>query len=215
MGKVNNGFPVNELRKMKKQNLVATFVLSIGLLASVTGCQHKPVNTTQIPEVRNKPAVNTPPSEDHTGTLPNPNPVEVSPLAENYGPYTNLFDNPHNEDREKFKADTIYFEFDSATIKASEEAKLQDLAAYFKGNEKREALVVEGNCDERGTEKYNLSLGERRALAAREYLGNLGVDVHRIKTVTFGAAMPVEAGHNEAAWKKNRRDDFVLITPKQ
>ena len=95
----------------------------------------------------------------------------------------------------------------------SEEGKLQDLAAYFKGNA-TDALIVEGNCDERGTEKYNLALGERRALAVREYLANLGMDPQRIKTVTYGFSKPVDPGHNEAAWKKNRRDDFILVTPK-
>jgi len=77
-----------------------------------------------------------------------------------------------------------------------------------------EGLIIEGNCDERGTEKYNLSLGERRALAAREYLANLGVKPERLKTVTYGAARPADPGHDEAAWKKNRRDEFILVTPK-
>ena len=73
---------------------------------------------------------------------------------------------------------------------------------------------MEGNCDERGTEKYNLSLGERRALAVREYLVNLGVDPHQVDTVTYGKSKPAVPGHTEAAWSKNRRDDFVLLTPK-
>ena len=77
-----------------------------------------------------------------------------------------------------------------------------------------DALRVEGNCDERGTEKYNLSLGERRALAVREYLANLGVDSRQVVTVTYGDAKPAVEGHNEAAWSKNRRDDFILLTPK-
>jgi peptidoglycan-associated lipoprotein len=115
-------------------------------------------------------------------------------------------------DRNKFSADTVYFDFDKATVKSSEESKLQDVAAYFKGNA-TDALIIEGNCDERGTEKYNLSLGERRALAIREYLANLGVDPQRIKTVTYGASKPVDPGHNEAAWSKNRRGDLVLMTP--
>ena len=130
------------------------------------------------------------------------------------GEYAQLFDGPHNEDHDKFKADTVLFDFDSSTIKPSEESKLQDLANYFKDNKKFEGLVIEGNCDSRGTEKYNLSLGERRALAAREYLANLGVDPHRLKTVTYGASRPADPGHDEAAWTKNRRDDFVLVTPK-
>jgi peptidoglycan-associated lipoprotein len=141
-------------------------------------------------------------------------PANSSGIPLGYGAFDNLFSGPHNEDRDKFKGDTVYFDFDSAVIKPSEEAKLQDLAAYFKGNQKLEGLVIEGNCDERGTEKYNLSLGERRALAAREYLSNLGVDVHRVKTVTYGASRPVDPGHDESAWKKNRRDEFVLITSK-
>ncbi len=125
-----------------------------------------------------------------------------------------MFDGAHNEDRDKFKADTLYFDFDSATIKASEESKLTDLANYFKGNTRTEGLIIEGNCDERGTEKYNLSLGERRALAVREYLHNLGVDDHRLKTVTYGAMRPADPGHGESSWKQNRRDEFVLVTPK-
>jgi peptidoglycan-associated lipoprotein len=126
--------------------------------------------------------------------------------------YSRLWNGQGKEDREKFSADTVYFDFDSATIKPSEESKLQDIASYFKGNT-TDALTIEGNCDERGTEKYNLSLGDRRALAAREYLANLGVDPTRIHTVTYGAAKPVDPGHNEAAWKKNRRDDMVLLQP--
>jgi peptidoglycan-associated lipoprotein len=75
-------------------------------------------------------------------------------------------------------------------------------------------LIVQGNCDERGTEKYNLALGERRALAVREYLANLGMNPDQIKTVTFGKSKPADPGHNEEAWKKNRRGDLVLVTPK-
>jgi peptidoglycan-associated lipoprotein len=201
---------------MKKQNLLATLLLSLGLLATVSGCHQHPVRTTVIPDTGRPAGGSGASGENPGGAISNTPPVEVSPAGtpESYEGYANLFSGAHNEDREKFKGDTVYFEFDSAAIKPSEEAKLQDLAAYFKGNQKVEGLLIEGNCDERGTEKYNLSLGERRALAAREYLGNLGVDVHRIKTVTYGASRPIESGHDESAWKKNRRDEFVLITPK-
>jgi peptidoglycan-associated lipoprotein len=75
-------------------------------------------------------------------------------------------------------------------------------------------LLVEGNCDERGTEEYNRALGERRALAAREALAKLGVDPKRIRTESFGKDKPADTGHDEAAWQKNRRDDFVLLHPK-
>ena len=75
-------------------------------------------------------------------------------------------------------------------------------------------LLIEGNCDERGTEEYNRALGERRALAAREALAKLGVDPMRILTISYGKDKPADPGHDEAAWQKNRRDDFVLLHPK-
>ena len=71
-------------------------------------------------------------------------------------------------------------------------------------------LVVEGNCDERGTNEYNISLGERRALAVREQLIALGVDGARVQTVSYGEERPVDAGHDENAWVKNRRADFAF-----
>jgi peptidoglycan-associated lipoprotein len=127
-------------------------------------------------------------------------------------PWTNVFAN-HTEDAATLKADTVYFDFDSSTIKTSEDKKLEDVAAFLKGH-KADALRVEGNCDERGTERYNLALGERRALAVREYLANLGVDPRQIATVSYGALRPAVKGHDEAAWSKNRRGDFIVLVPK-
>lgn len=213
---------------MKKLNLVGTLILSLTLSAGMMGCKSK-TPITPIPDVpMGGPATpqtsSTPtPSPGGPGTgigAGSPTPVESTPtpingnLAIDPGKYGQLFDGPHTEDAEKFKADTVYFDFDSATVKSSEESKLQEVASYFKDNPRMEGLIIQGNCDERGTEKYNLSLGERRALAVREYLANLGVKPERIKTVTFGASKPVDTGHDEAAWKKNRRGDFVLVLPK-
>lgn len=205
---------------MKNANLFGTFLLSVVLATGLTACKHKSPMVTQIPG-------GGPPSASPGAGVTDQNvapgtqvPVTSTPQVENTPipldnkQYTQLFNQPHNEDTEKFKADTIYFDFDSSTIKPSEESKLQAVADYFKNNDKMEALIIDGNCDERGTEKYNLSLGERRALAAREYLNNLGVKPERIKTVTYGASRPVDPGHNEEAWKQNRRDEFVLVTPK-
>jgi peptidoglycan-associated lipoprotein len=72
---------------------------------------------------------------------------------------------------------------------------------------------VEGNCDERGTEEYNRSLGERRALALRESLISLGIEATRVDTISYGEDKPVATGHDEAAWKQNRRGDFIQLTP--
>jgi peptidoglycan-associated lipoprotein len=200
---------------MKNVNLLGTFLVSIVMLSGVTGCQHKPVAPTPIPDWKQKSAQGDH-SQDNGATLQNPSqPIATTePSPVDYAKYAPLFDGPHNEDREKFKDDAVYFDFDSSTVKPSEEAKLSDVANYFKNNDKFEGLIIEGNCDERGTEKYNLSLGERRALAVREYLHNLGVDDHRLKTVTYGASRPADSGHGESSWKKNRRDEFILVTPK-
>src|SRR5205814_9623838 len=76
-----------------------------------------------------------------------------------------------------------------------------------------EGLGIEGHCDERGTEEYNRSLGERRALAVREALMRAGVDSNIIDTISYGEDRPVDPGHNEAAWSKNRRGEFIVIEP--
>lgn len=192
--------------------------MSGALLAGMTGCRHPKTMVTPIPNSggppQPPPVTENNPSPGNLALNPNPPLVNSEPIPLATGAYTPLFEGPHNEDRDKFKDDTIHFDFDSSVIKSSEESKLQDLANYFKDNTRFEGLIIEGNCDERGTEKYNLSLGERRALAAREYLVNLGVKSERIKTVTFGKSHPVDPGHDESAWQKNRRDDFVLVTPK-
>jgi peptidoglycan-associated lipoprotein len=205
------------LRKMKNAKLIGMFLVGAALTAGMTGCKHTSM-VTPIPELA-QPQPKPGSSDNNAGGtgvgVPVAPPVTEGPIAMTDSKWTGLITGPHDENRELFKADTVYFDLDSSTIKPSEESKLQHVADYFKGNQKLEALTIEGNCDERGTEKYNLSLGERRALAAREYLANLGVDPQRINTVTYGKSRPAESGHNEAAWKKNRRDEFILLTPKQ
>jgi peptidoglycan-associated lipoprotein len=103
----------------------------------------------------------------------------------------------------------VLFAFDSAKISSSEAAKLSPVAQYVKSNSNK-TLVIEGHCDERGTAEYNRSLGERRAQAAREELVKLGVQASQITTVSFGKDKPADPGHDEAAWAKNRRCEFVI-----
>ena len=103
----------------------------------------------------------------------------------------------------------VYFDYDSARIRPSEDSKLQAVAAYLKSNPGK--LVVEGHCDERGTAEFNRALGERRALAAREELVKQGADGSRITTISYGSDRPADMGHDEAAWSKNRRCEFVVV----
>ena len=103
----------------------------------------------------------------------------------------------------------VLFDYDSARIRPSEVSKLEAVAAYLKSNPGK--LVVEGYCDERGTAEFNRALGERRALAARDELVKLGIDASRITTISYGKERPVDPGHDEAAWAKNRRCEFVSV----
>ena len=113
------------------------------------------------------------------------------------------------EDRSQFAASTVYFDYDSAQINESERSKIENVASAMKGGSG--SVIVEGNCDERGSAEYNLALGERRALAVRAYLIGLGVDGARVQTKSYGEERPVDLGHDESAWSKNRRGEFVLV----
>ena len=124
--------------------------------------------------------------------------------------WTTKWDLPLTPDATIFSAYTVYFELDKSTIREGEQSKLEHIAEFFKSNT-NDLLMIEGHCDERGTEQYNLALGDRRALAVREYLCNLGVDPGRVHTVSFGEARPVDPGHTEAAWSKNRRGVSILM----
>lgn len=104
----------------------------------------------------------------------------------------------------------VYFDYDSAIMRGGEEAKLQAVAEHLRGNQGA-TLVVEGHCDERGSNEYNLSLGDRRAMAVRAYLVGLGIDGSRVNTKSLGEEMPAAMGHDEASWSQNRRAEFVLF----
>ena len=116
-------------------------------------------------------------------------------------------------DRDMFKQQTVYFEFDRFSVKPSEVAKVQSVVSYLKDQPSFKVLV-EGHCDERGTPEYNRALGERRALAIRENLIRLGLADDRIQTISYGEDKPADPGHDETAWAKNRRGEFVLMKPK-
>jgi peptidoglycan-associated lipoprotein len=103
----------------------------------------------------------------------------------------------------------IYFDFNKAVILSGDREVLKQVADYLLKN-KNVKITIEGNCDERGSDKYNLVLGDKRAKAAMNYLVNSGVDKKKIKTLSNGKRKPLDPGHNEEAWAKNRRDDFVV-----
>jgi peptidoglycan-associated lipoprotein len=103
---------------------------------------------------------------------------------------------------------TIYFDYDKATVRSDQRASLQADAKAIQEQPDLGVITLQGNCDERGTEEYNLALGERRAASVKRYLTDLGVPPSRLNTVSFGESKPAVAGHDESAWKWNRRVDF-------
>ena len=116
-------------------------------------------------------------------------------------------------DREAFAAQTVYFGFDRAEIQPGDADKVDAVAEALSGSPQNKVLV-EGHCDERGTEEYNRALGERRALSIRDILVERGVSADRIRTMTLGEDRPADPSLTESAYRLNRRGEFVLLTPK-
>jgi len=110
----------------------------------------------------------------------------------------------------KFEAESIYFDFDKSFIKLEYRPILNEKAAFLKDYPEMR-VRIEGNCDERGTNEYNLALGERRANSAKNFLVSWGIAADRIEIISYGEERPRALGHNEDSWSQNRRDDFVLI----
>ena len=106
------------------------------------------------------------------------------------------------------KLPIIYFAFDKYDIGDSERPKLDKTAEFLKGKPEL-CLIIEGNCDERGSEEYNRALGERRAIAIKDYMQSVGIASDRMKTVSYGEDKPAVEGHTPEAWAKNRRGDLV------
>lgn len=111
----------------------------------------------------------------------------------------------------EIKLEPIYFDFDRYFIREDAKKSLNQNAKILKDNPQVK-IRIEGNCDERGTAEYNLALGEKRAKSAKDYLVNLGIDSARITVISYGKEKPLYPGHNEDAWSKNRRDDFVIVS---
>jgi peptidoglycan-associated lipoprotein len=191
---------------MKLNQFAKLLLVALVLGVAAIGCRKHPGELTRIPGSK------THSPQDETNAAPitaDQKPGEKDQGIPPVDPdkYKDYIDHP-----EILQADTVYFDFDSSVVKASEQSKVTAVAEYLKANAAN-VVRVEGNCDERGTEEYNRSLGERRALAVREALAGAGADANRILTKTLGKDRPADPGHNEEAWKKNRRGEFIVMTP--
>jgi peptidoglycan-associated lipoprotein len=104
----------------------------------------------------------------------------------------------------------VYFGFDASNLPGSELSKIEAVAKHLTEKTDR-VVIVEGNCDERGSNEYNLSLGEQRASSIRDYLAQLGIAADRIQTKSYGEEKPAVTGASEEAWSKNRRGEFAIF----
>jgi len=110
----------------------------------------------------------------------------------------------------EFESENIYFAFDKSDLKPEARAVLVKKADWLRNNPSY-STRIEGHCDERGTNEYNLALGERRALAAWKFLNALGISGDRMSTISYGEERPADPRSNQEAWAKNRRDEFKLM----
>jgi len=187
-----------------KVNRIEPLMLALALAVGVLGCKTNPYGVTKLPD--GSTTSGNPKDLPPGGQInPNDNPAGSQPIAES---------NKHSDwiqDRAPLAADTVHFDYDSTVIKTKDKPKIAAVADYLKGNSAK-AVLVEGHCDERGTDEYNRALGVRRAGAIREELVRLGIGGDRLDTLRFGRDQPVDNGHSEASPAKNRRGEFVVLT---
>jgi peptidoglycan-associated lipoprotein len=146
------------------------------------------------------PPVIEPEAIDTTTTIPQeePDEQETEPVQP-------------QEDLKESQFKTVYFDFDKFNLRSDAKAALDHNFGLL--TKYQDVIVkIEGHCDERGTVEYNLSLGEKRARAAMDYLVGLGIKTNRVSVISYGKERPVDPRHNEEAWAKNRRDEFRIIS---
>jgi len=190
---------------MKTMKLIYPLAFALALILAATGCKHQPVKVTPMPGSQ----TGTPNDLSGGGTLTSNSGAQTGGgSTANLDEFENML-----EDRAALANYTVHFAYDSAAVKKSEQSNLEAVASALSADASAK-LLIEGHCDERGTEEYNRSLGERRALALREALAKIGVDPSRVRTISYGKDHPADPGHDESAWSKNRRGEFVLLHPK-
>lgn len=187
--------------------LMLIVAIAVGLAFSVSGCAKKKVTTEEemgaaMEETAPKPG------EPGYEKIYEESMAAKEESLESQGP---MAEKPHEilEGRTSAPLIPIYFDFDKSNIREDQRARIEKNAAFLKENNAK--VRIEGNCDERGTNEYNMALGERRALSAKKYLVNLGIHVDRMHTISFGEEKPLVHGHDEYSWAQNRRDDFVIV----
>jgi peptidoglycan-associated lipoprotein len=163
-------------------------ILAVFMIAALIGCAQK--QAAAPPEQPVAKASDTP-AQQPDGTTP-PKPEEIAAAVKEI----------------ETKIGDVYFAYDKYDLDDKAKATLKSLASLL--GKKNVSVAIEGNCDERGTKEYNLALGDKRAVAAKQYLVSLGIKSARISTISYGKEKPVCTESTEGCWAKNRRDHFVV-----
>jgi len=179
--------------------ILAVIILTV--LCFTGACKKPPVVTPQPSTAAESPTARpAPPAQP---------PVKEVPPETFQQPPVQVRDETVDEINQRGDLQTIHFDYDQSEIRAEDREILQANALWMKSNPKWR-VRIEAHCDERGTLKYNLALGERRADATRAYLASLGVDSSRMRIVSYGEERPADPGHSEEAWAQNRRAEFFV-----
>jgi peptidoglycan-associated lipoprotein len=191
-----------DMRRDSKALIVVVLLLTI-VVAACKGKGKPPVARPMPPPAVNDPIGNT------GGPPPPPKPV-MEPVIVPPMPAEDTIGSKSLDDLNRDSPlRPLFFELDSSDVSTEGQQVLQANAAVLKKYPGMQ-VTIEGHCDERGTAEYNLALGERRALSAKNYLVSLGIAADKLKTVSYGKEFPFDAGHDDAAWRNNRRAHFVI-----
>jgi peptidoglycan-associated lipoprotein len=194
----------------KKLNvLFMLLVFTMTLLLPACRSSRKTVPPPMTDSTPSAPAVPAPPLPSDTSVAEPRDFVDESPREETFPADIEQL-NRYVQERGYIR--DAFFNYDEAGLDSAAQAALTASANWLRGREGvAYNLLIEGHCDERGTEQYNLALGDRRANAARDFLVTMGVDSRRIRTVSYGEERPFASGSNESAWAQNRRAHLVLV----
>ena len=182
---------------MKKHQILMS--LLVALMFFATACSKKAIEAESSAEQQAAQASQAQPEPLESASNLEPEPaVDEQAMAQAEAAQT-MFLDAH-----------IFFEFDSAMLGSEAQKVLGQKAQWLFDNPNVKAVLIEGHCDERGTDAYNMALGARRASVVKEHLLNLGVDAARLETQSYGEEKPLVMGSDEAAYSKNRRASFVI-----
>lgn len=194
------------------KSLLTSMVIVLVVLAPACKTTKKVVKTDTVAETTQPPAPEIAVTTD-TATPVAPPADFVQPDAEPTAEVMpSAIDDVNRVARAKGYIRDAFFNYDEATLDGDAQAALNASASWLKSAQgSTYGVLIQGHCDERGTEQYNLALGDRRANVARDYLVSLGVDGSRIRTVSYGEERPFEEGHDDTSWAQNRRAHLVLV----